>query len=1080
MLFGREDEVRVVGQALAAARVGKSARLVIRGEPGIGKSALLEQAMADAGPMRLLSAHGVEFEADVPFAGLHELLGPALPLVDKLPPVHAAALRSSLGLGERIEADRLIVGAAVLGLISSYAEDGPLLLTVDDAHWLDAASAEAIAFAARRLVADPVAILVAVREGHDSPFLTAGWPEIELRGLDRNAATRLLEQLATAPTSDSVDRLLRATDGNPLALVELARSDPQPAGAPHLDLPVVTSVERAYLRRADGLSGGARQVLLLMAASGVSDMGLLRRAAAALEIGEKTVEEAEAAGSLVQVSGDHADFVHPLARAAVYHAASPAQRRAAHGALAGVMVGPDDLERRAWHLAAAATGWDTEAAAALAQAAQKARESTAYRSAAAALTESARLTEAIDLRGDRLYKAAEYAWLAGDAGRSVELLGAARRITTSTDALVDIDSLDGHIAMRRGAVIEGYRTLTAAAAAIEPMDRLKALRILADAALATLWSGHPSQMLEAARKAMDLLEKDDPPEPAIFAHVAYGALAILAGRGSDGPQRLHESIPLFTKASSDSVDPLLLMCTGIAGLFLREAEVGRELLGRALKQARERAPTAALPMILFMLGRDAFATDQWSLARAQYEECDRVSRETTQFTWLAGAVGGLAWLDAVEGRTEECRAHAAEARRVSEQYGMGFFTAWSMIALGQLELGLGNPQAAVAHFIECTDVLKELAIDDPDISPAPDIVDALVHLGRVPEAQAVSDEYSQRAEEKGLPFALARAARARALLADDRVFAPEFEAALRHHESTPDVFERARTRLYYGERLRRTRRRVDAREQLRAALKSFDLLGAAAWSERALAELEASGETARVRDDRYRQQLTPQELQVALILAEGSTTREAATKLYLSPKTVEYHLRHVYDKLEVRTRDDLRAALLEQTRPATTRKALMFTDLAGSTPLVEAIGDAAWTNLSAWLDGELRSRFQAHHGHEVDHAGDGFFVIFDSARDAVDCAIDVQRRLLSHRRLHGYAPQLRIGIHLGEVSDSGSAVRGAAVHRAARLCEAAGPDEIIASREALESSGRPLTGLKKMALKGMKDSVEAAEVSWRA
>ncbi len=516
----------MVGQALAAARVGKSTRLVIRGEPGIGKSALLEQAMADAGPMRLLSAHGVEFEADVPFAGLHELLGPALPLVDKLPPVHAAALRSSLGLGERIEADRLIVGAAVLGLISSYAEDGPLLLTVDDAHWLDAASAEAIAFAARRLVADPVAILVALREGHDSPFLTAGWPEIELRGLDRNAAAHLLEQLATAPTSDSLDRLLRATDGNPLALVELARSDPQPAAAPHLDLPVVTSVERAYLRRADGLSGDARQVLLLMAASGVSDLGLMRRAAAALEIGEKAVDEAEAAGSLVQVSGDHADFVHPLARAAIYHAASPAQRRAAHGALAGVMVGPDDLERRAWHLAAAATGWDTEAAAALAQAAQKARESTAYRSAAAALAESARLTEALDLRGDRFYKAAENAWLAGDAGRSVELLGAARRITTSTDALVDIDSLDGHIAMRRGAVIEGYRTLTAAADAIEPMDRLKALRILADAALATLWSGHPSQMLEAARKAMDLLEKDDPPEPAIFAHVAYGHPAV--------------------------------------------------------------------------------------------------------------------------------------------------------------------------------------------------------------------------------------------------------------------------------------------------------------------------------------------------------------------------------------------------------------------------------------------------------------------------------------------------------------------------------------------------------------------------
>ena len=1080
MLFGRDDEIRIVGQALAAARVGKSTRLVIRGEPGIGKSALLEQAVADAGPMRLLSAHGVEFEADVPFAGLHELLGPALPLVDRLPPVHAAALRSSLGLGERIEADRLIVGAAVLGLISSYAEHGPLLVTVDDAHWLDAASAEAIAFAARRLVADPVAILVALREGHDSPFLTAGWPEIELRGLDRGAASHLLGQLATVPTSDSLDRLLRATDGNPLALVELARTDPQPAGAPHLDLPVVTSVERAYLRRADGLSGGARQVLLLMAASGGPDLGLVRRAAAAQEIEERALEEAEAAGSLVQVSGDHAGFVHPLARAAIYHAASPAQRRAAHGALASVMTGPDDADRRAWHLAAATTGWNTEASEALAQAGQRARESTAYSAAAAALAESARLTEDLNLRSDRFYKAAENAWLAGDAGHAVELLRSARRITTSTVALVDIDSLDGHIAMRRGAVIEGYRTLTAAADAIEPLNRLKAIRILADAALATCWSGHPGQMLEVARRAIELLQDDDPPEPAIFAHVAYGALAILAGRGSEGAQGLRESIPLFAKASSDSVDPLLLMCTGIAGLFLREAEEGRELLDRALKQARERAPTAALPMILMMLGRDAFATDQWSMARAQYEECDRVSRETTQFTWLAGAMGGLAWLDALEGRAEECRAHAAEARRVSEQYDMGLFNAWSMIALGQLEVGLGNPQAAVTHFIECTDFLKELAIDDPDLSPAPDMVDALVHLGRVAEAQAISDEYSSRAEEKGLPFALARAARARGLLADDRAFAAEFEVALRHHERTPDVFERGRTRLYYGERLRRTRRRVDAREQLRAALKAFDQLGAAAWSERALAELEASGETARVRDDRYRQQLTPQELQVALILAEGSTTREAATKLYLSPKTVEYHLRHVYDKLEVRTRDDLRAALAEQTRPLSSRKALMFTDLAGSTQLVEAIGDAAWQNLSAWLDGELRSRFEAHHGHEVDHAGDGFFVLFDSPRDAVDCAIDVQRRLLSHRRLHGYAPQLRIGIHVGEVSDSGSAVRGAAVHRAARLCEAAGPNEIIASRAALEAGGRPLAGLKRMALKGIKDTVEAAEVSWQA
>jgi class 3 adenylate cyclase len=294
------------------------------------------------------------------------------------------------------------------------------------------------------------------------------------------------------------------------------------------------------------------------------------------------------------------------------------------------------------------------------------------------------------------------------------------------------------------------------------------------------------------------------------------------------------------------------------------------------------------------------------------------------------------------------------------------------------------------------------------------------------------------------------------------------------------MFERARTQLYFGERLRRNRRRVDARDQLRAALKAFDQLGAAPWAARAMAELQASGETARVRDDPYRQQLTPQELQVALTLAEGATTREAAARLYLSPKTVEYHLGHVYDKLEIRSREELRTALLAHSRPAASQKALLFTDLAGSTSLVEAIGDTAWQDLSAWLDGEMRRCFDEHRGHEVDHAGDGFFVTFDAARDAIDCAVTIQRRLQVHRRLHGYAPQVRIGIHVGEVYGSESAVRGAAVHRAARLGAAAQADHIMVSREALEAAGRKPVGLKKWTLKGIKEPVEAAEINWEA
>src|SRR2546425_560998 len=511
MLLGREPELIAIDQALAAARLGTSSRLLIRGEPGIGKTALLEHAVSEAGSMRVLAARGVEFEADVPFAGLHELLHPTLALLDRLPQRHAAALRSSLGLGPRIEADRLIIGAAALGLISAYAEDRPLLITVDDAQWLDRASSEAIRFAARRLFADPVSILIAIRDEEESPLLAAGLPELRLSGLDQASA-------------------------------------------------------------------------------------------AALGLSPSDVEEAEAARGLVNQRAQRIEFVHPLARAAIYHSASPADRRAAHKALASVMSGADDVDRRAWHLAAAASGWDAAAAKALEGAAQRARESTGYAAAASAWTESARLTEPPELRAARLFNAAQNAWLGGRAEEAVDLLGTARRLAEGLELRGDIDNLRGHIAMRRGSGLEGYRMMVGAADALQSVDRLQAIRILADASLSAFGAGHPSDMLSAARQALDLVRPDDPPEFAVFAHVAYGALAILAGHESDGPKHLHESVGLLELVPIASADPLVLLCAGLVGLFLREAEAGRDLLDRALDQAREHAPTAALPAVLFMLG----------------------------------------------------------------------------------------------------------------------------------------------------------------------------------------------------------------------------------------------------------------------------------------------------------------------------------------------------------------------------------------------------------------------------------------------------------------------------------------------
>ena len=909
MLVGRDAEVGAVNQVLAAARLGRGSQLVIRGEPGIGKTALLDHAVAQAGSMRVLSARGVEFEADVPFAGLHDLLLPALGLLDRLPPIHASALRSSLGLGPRIESDRLIIGAAVLGLISGYAEDEPLLITVDDAQWLDRASSEAIGFAARRLLADPIAILIALREGEESPLLAAGLPEITLGGLDVASATALLEKAADGRVpAEAARRMLEATGGNPLALLELGRDVQRRPSSPRDDLPVATSVERAYLRRADGLSIGARQVLLLMAASGPADLGLVRRAAIALRLDPSDVESAEAARGLVLERGGSVEFVHPLARAAIYHSGSPTDRRAAHRALAEAMTDPIDIDRKAWHLAAAAPGWDAAAASALEAAARRARESTGYAAAASAWKESARLTEALELRATRLFNAADNAWLSGQAEVAIEDLAAARQLAERPELRVDIDTLNGIIDVRRGAVGEGHRLLLSAAQAIQAVDRLKAIRILSDAVISSLGTG-PANVHVFAERALDLLRPDDPPEFAIPAHVAFGTSAVLQGPGSGGPQHLLESVELFARVPDDNADPLLLMCAALAGLYLRDTDAARALLDRALRLARDHAPTAALPGILMLLGRDASATDRWALARAQYEESIRVARETTQVRWVAGSTAVLAWLDALEGREGDCRAHAAEAAELADQHELAFYRAWAMIALGQLDLGLGRAEPALARFTECEAFLDSVAINDPDLSPAPDIVDALVRLGRVEEAREVAGRYEQGAKTKGLPFALARAARAQGLVADDAGYREHFEAALRHHDATSDVFERARTQLYYGERLRRSRKRVDARNHLRSALKVFDQLGATPWAERAIAELQASGETARVRDDSHRQQLTPQELQVALTLAEGATTREAAARLYLSPKTVEYHLRHVYDKLEVRSREELRTAL---------------------------------------------------------------------------------------------------------------------------------------------------------------------------
>jgi DNA-binding CsgD family transcriptional regulator len=899
VLLGREEERLALDRLLAEAREGRSGVLALVGEPGIGKTVLLDYAAGQAGGMRVLRARGIESEAEIPFAGLAELLRPALPALGEIPPPQADALAGALALAPPSAQDRFAVGAATLSLLSSCADEQPLLLLVDDAHRLDGSSAEALLFAARRLLADPIALVLTVREGESSLVDGSDLRVLRVAGLGRQEAQELLADHDV--TGAIVERLYETTAGNPLALIELAAEADRVAVLPgEAPIPIATSISAAFLRRFEELPEETRRLLLLIAADPSGDLAVHARAAASLGV-ELTALDAAVERELVSVAGGAVEFSHPLARSAVYARASPAERREVHGAFAAVL--PDrDVDRRAWHLAAASVGPDSEAADALAQAGARASARSAYAAAAAAYEHAARLSPGADARSSLLVAAAEAASLAGDSERMLRLLD-------EVDANAPgVTYLRGELAMRRGPVSDGYRLMVEAAEQVVESDREKAVEMFAHAARACFYSGDSAAMLSAAERAVELAGDDASERTAFLAQMAYAIASVPAGLGQEGMAATRRAIEILEGSPELRDDPSLLGWAAIGPLWLREADTGRDLLDRAFEEARTQVALGVLPALLLVLARDQATTDAWLAAQASYEEAIRLTHETGHLVDLAALVAGFAWLAARQGREEACRALAAEAQQRCEDVGVGFYGIWPQQALGDLELALGRPEEAIEHYREQCAQMEALGIADVDLSPGPELVEAYLRLGRRDEALAEADAFEQAAEAKGQAWALARAARCRGLLAEDDELDASFGEALAQHARTPDVFETARTRLAYGARLRRARRRVDAREHLRAAYEAFDRLGAANWAETAAAELAATGETARRRDVTTLDELTPQELQIALLLAQGKTTREAAAAVFLSPKTVEYHLRHVYRKLGIRSREELAAA----------------------------------------------------------------------------------------------------------------------------------------------------------------------------
>jgi DNA-binding CsgD family transcriptional regulator len=905
VLVGRGNERQRIDALLDRAREGTSAALVLVGEPGIGKTALLGHAAASATGFRILSARGVQSEAELAFAALLELCRPILDRLGRLEPRQADALRATFGLSGEQGATPFAIGAATLSLIAAAAEERPLLLLVDDAHWLDPGSADALAFAVRRLRADAVAALFATRPGEGRPFSGRELPEFELEGLESSAAAALLA--GAREELDAVGRawVLDLAHGNPLALLELPRPA-YPSDVHAEPVRVGRRLEQAFRARADTLPEPTRRALVAAAAASTSELAVLRTALACLGLSLEALEPAEAAG-LVSLDAAVLAFRHPLVRSALYHAADASERRHVHAALAAALA---DDDRGAWHLAAAAVGPDGRAAAALERAADTATRRSGFAAAAAAYERAARLSERRPDRLRRLSAAADAAWLAGRTKQALALIEEALANARDDARRGELLHLRGTIEHFVGDPARAHATLEEAAALVADSNRRLACLSLAQANGSLLVLGEVARAVVLSEGLLKIGDPDQP-EECLLTSLARGADLLMDGRPEEGLLFLQRAAEAIAEPELLSRNPRNLQWAALTAFWLGDIASMASFAAAAVRWAREHAAVAMLAFGARLLARAQLITGQWRAARASLAESLDSARFSGQVNQQVETLGTLAWLDAAQGRQEECRRNVEEARVLADSVNLRWRNDL-LRALVLAELGVGVVEPSPVKRLRSALGDPPLLRDTPANATTPELVEALVRAGDAGAAAELLAPFADEAERVGQAFPQAVAARCCGLLAAEGSYEREFERSLELHALDENVFATARTRLAYGERLRRSGRRIDAREQLNQALGVFERLEAVPWAERARSELRATGERVRARGRSASENLTPQELQVALLVAEGKTNREVGAQLFLSPKTIEWHLGHVYRKLGIGSRTELAGILTAQ------------------------------------------------------------------------------------------------------------------------------------------------------------------------